>query len=80
MRIANLLRLLYRLQKRALRFLHRQFMEIFHGFDTIKNLASVVWYFIISLFIVKDIAKRINKIKSGNIDDVCDSNIKEDIL
>lgn len=52
----------------------------FSGFDTIKNLASVVWYFIISLFIVKDIAKRINKIKSGNIDDVCDSNIKEDIL
>lgn len=55
-------------------------MVIFHGFDTIKNLASVVWYFIISLFIVKDIAKRINKIKSGNIDDVCNSNIKEDIL
>lgn len=52
----------------------------FSGFDTIKNLVSVVWYFIISLFIVKDIAKRINKIKSGNIDDVCDSNIKEDIL
>lgn len=55
-------------------------MAIFLGFDTIKNLASVVWYFLISLFIVKDIAKRINKIKSGNIDDVCDSNIKEDIL
>ena len=80
MRIPNLLRLLFRLLISRSKLVLVLFMAIFHGFDTIKNLASVVWYFIISLFIVKDIAKRINKIKSGNIDDVCDSNIKEDIL
>ena len=46
----------------------------------LENLSSVFWYFIISLFIVKDISKRFNKIKSGDIENVVNSNIKEDLL
>ena len=46
----------------------------------IKTLIELFWYYIICLYIVKDIAKKINKIKSGNIEDVEKDNIKEDLL
>lgn len=52
----------------------------FSGLSTVENLASIVWYFVISLYIVKQVQKMINKIKSGNLEDVVDNNIKADIL
>ena len=52
----------------------------FKQLSTIENLASLVWYFVISLYIVKQVQKMINKIKSGNLEDVVDNNVKADIL
>lgn len=46
----------------------------------VKTLIEAFWYFVISYFIVKDISKKINKIKSGDIEHVEDDNIKEDLL
>lgn len=46
----------------------------------VKTLINIFWYFIISYFIVKDIGKKINKIKSGDIEHVQEDNIKEDLL
>lgn len=46
----------------------------------VQTLIEMFWYFVISYFIVQDIAKKINKIKSGNIEDVQQDNIKEDML
>lgn len=46
----------------------------------VKILINAFWYFIISYFIVKDIGKKINKIKSGDIEHVQEDNIKEDLL
>ena len=57
--------------------------SIYGGFTQLswlENLSSAFWYFIISLFIVKDISKRFNKIKSGDIEHVVDCNVKEDLL
>lgn len=52
----------------------------FKQLSSIENLASLVWYFVISLYIVKQVQNMINKIKSGNLEDVVDNNIKADIL
>lgn len=52
----------------------------FKQLSTIENFASLVWYFVISLYIVKSIQKMINKIKGGNLEDVVDNNVKSDIL
>ncbi len=46
----------------------------------VKTLIEAFWYFVISYFIVKDISKKINKIKSGDIEHVEENNIKEDLL
>lgn len=46
----------------------------------IRTLIEAFWYFVISYFIVKDIGKKINKIKSGDIEHVQEDNIKEDLL
>lgn len=46
----------------------------------VKTLIEMFWYFVISYFIVQDIAKKINKIKSGDIENVQQDNIKEDLL
>lgn len=46
----------------------------------VKTLIQTFWYFIISYFIVQDIGKKINKIKSGNIENIQEDNIKEDML
>ncbi len=46
----------------------------------VKTLIETFWYFIISYFIVQDIGKKINKIKSGDIEHVEENNIKEDLL
>ena len=52
----------------------------FKQLSTIENFASLVWYFVISLYIVQSIQRMINKIKSGNLEEVVDNNIKADIL
>lgn len=52
----------------------------FKQLSTIENIASLVWYFVISLYIVKQVQNMINQIKSGNLEDVVDNNIKADIL
>lgn len=52
----------------------------FKHLSTIENFSSLAWYFVISLYIVKQVQKMINKIKSGNLEDVVDNNIKADIL
>lgn len=46
----------------------------------VKTLMQAFWYYVISYFIVKDIGKKINKIKSGDIEHVQEDNIKEDML
>lgn len=46
----------------------------------IKTIIEAFWYFVISYFIVQDIGKKINKIKSGDIEHVQETNIKEDVL
>mgnify|MGYP002536500682 FL=1 len=52
----------------------------FKQLSTIENFASLAWYFVISLYIVKSIQKMINKIKGGNLEQVVDNNVKADIL
>lgn len=52
----------------------------FKQLSTIENFASLAWYFVISLYIVKSIQKMINKIKGGNLEHVVDNNVKADIL
>lgn len=52
----------------------------FRQLSTIENFASLAWYFVISLYIVKSIQNMINKIKGGNLEDVVDNNVKADIL
>lgn len=52
----------------------------FKHLSTIENLASLAWYFVISLYIVKQVQNMINKIKSGNLENVVDNNVKADIL
>lgn len=52
----------------------------FKHLSTIENLSSLAWYFVISLYIVKQVQNMINKIKSGNLENVVDNNVKADIL
>lgn len=44
------------------------------------KLIHAVWFYVISVFIVKDIAKVIDKIKNGDIATSADTNIKADML
>lgn len=46
----------------------------------VKVLIQSFWYFVFCYFIVQDISIKINKLKSGNIEDVQTDNVKEDIL
>lgn len=46
----------------------------------VKTLIQTFWYFCISYYIVKDIGHKINKIKSGDIEKVETTNIKEEML
>lgn len=56
--------------------------NVYGGADLgiVETLIQTFWYFVISYFIVQDIAKKINKIKSGDIEHVQEDNIKEDLL
>lgn len=46
----------------------------------VRSIIESFWWFVISLFITKDIFKKIEKIKTGNIEFTETANIKEDIL
>lgn len=56
--------------------------NVYGGADLgiVKTLIQSFWWFSISYFIVQDIGKKINKIKSGDIEHVENDNIKEDLL
>ena len=56
--------------------------NVYAGADLgfVKTLIQVFWYFAISYYIVKDVGRKINKIKSGDIENVETSNVKEDML
>lgn len=56
--------------------------NVYGGADLgiVKTLIQSFWWFCISYFIVQDIGKKINKIKSGDIEHVQNDNIKEDLL
>ena len=56
--------------------------NVYGGADLgiVKVLIQSFWWFSISYFIVRDIGKKINKIKSGDIEHVEENNIKEDLL
>lgn len=50
------------------------------GLYKIWDLVGAFWNFVVSLFIVKDIHHKIQKIKSGDIDKVAEGDVKADIL
>lgn len=49
-------------------------------FEWLSNIIELFWWYIISVFIVKDISQKFTKIKSGDIENIQDNNIKEDML
>ena len=46
----------------------------------IKSIISMFWYFAVGLFIIKDILNKIQHIKSGDLENMQNSNIKGDLL
>lgn len=50
------------------------------NFGSLTNIINAFWYFVISLFIAKDILYKIQKLKSGDIESVETNNIKGDLL
>lgn len=58
------------------------FFTIYSNFNLkfVTQIVTPFWYFIVSLYIIKDIAKQLNKLKSGNVDNVANENVKEDLL
>lgn len=58
------------------------FSNVYGGFNSgiVGTLITLFWWYLVSVFIVKDISNKISKIKSGNIESIENTNIKEDIL
>lgn len=50
------------------------------SFSFLLNFIHAFYYFVVSTFIVKDIQRKFDKIKSGNIENIQNSNIKADML
>lgn len=48
--------------------------------EWIRTVVSMFWYYILSVYIVKDIAKIIDNLKNGRFEGVASTNIKEDML
>lgn len=46
----------------------------------LKNFIQLVYWYIIGMYVLKDISKKVNKIKTGNIENIQSGNIKEDLL
>lgn len=49
-------------------------------FKWLSNIIELFWWYIISVFIVKDVSQKFTKIKGGNVENIQDNNIKEDML
>lgn len=49
-------------------------------FAWVSNIINLFWWYVISVFIVKDISSKFTKIKGGDIENIQDNNIKEDML
>lgn len=49
-------------------------------FAWVSNIINLFWWYMISVFIVKDISSKFTKIKGGDIENIQDNNIKEDML
>lgn len=58
------------------------FANVYGGFNSgiVGTLITLFWWYLVSVFIVKDISNKISKIKSGNMESIENTNIKEDIL
>lgn len=50
------------------------------GASWVITIIEAFWWYIISRFIIKDITNKITKIKSGNIENIEETNIKGDML
>lgn len=50
------------------------------GFTWVKNIISVFWYYIVARYILIDIINKFEKIQTGNIENLENENIKEDML
>lgn len=48
--------------------------------NALRSLISMFWYYVGGLFIVKDLLSKIEKLKTGNIENVENTNIKGDLL
>lgn len=55
-------------------------MLISSNADWIITFIEIFWWYLISRFIITDISKKITKIKSGNIENIENDNIKEEML
>ena len=49
-------------------------------FEWVYNIIQAFWWYVISAFIVKDVSSKFTKIKSGNVEDIQNTNIKEEML
>lgn len=58
------------------------FSNVYSGFNSgiVGTLITLFWWYCVSLFIVKDISNKISKIKGGNLENIENTNIKEDLL
>lgn len=58
------------------------FSNVYDGFNSgiVGTLINLFWWYMVSNFIVHDIYRKINSIKSGNIENIENTNIKEDLL
>lgn len=51
-----------------------------NGASWVVLIIQAFWWYLISRFIIKDVMNKINKIKSGNIEDIETTNIRGDML
>lgn len=51
-----------------------------NGAGWVYTFIQAFWGYLIGRFIIKDVSNKINKIKSGNIENIQNNNIKEDML
>lgn len=49
-------------------------------FEWVANIIQLFWWYVISVFIVKDVSGKFTKIKGGDVENIQNSNIKEEML
>lgn len=50
------------------------------SFNWVTNIISIFWYYIVARYILIDIINKFEKIQTGNIENLENENIKEDML